>query len=168
MGTSTSKTRKLGLNLELPPIRHVTFIRVPPKRVYETLTSGEGWDAWFTAGTAVDPRPGGTITLRWRDFGPDHSTLEDGGPVLASDPARRFAFRWSPGDTPTTVDIRLSRCGRGTRVELTESGHAHSKKDLEALVGCAAGWGEALTLLKFFLEHGVTYGKVPHCAPTSG
>ena len=26
---------------------------------------------------------------------------------------------------------------------------------------CAAGWGEALTLLKFYLEHGVTYGEVP-------
>ena len=26
---------------------------------------------------------------------------------------------------------------------------------------CATGWGEALALLKFYLEHGVVYGEVP-------
>jgi hypothetical protein len=31
---------------------------------------------------------------------------------------------------------------------------------MEALVECAAGWGEALALLKMYLEHGVTYGRV--------
>jgi hypothetical protein len=34
------------------------------------------------------------------------------------------------------------------------------------LIGCATGWGEALTLLKFYLEHGLTYGAVP-AAPES-
>ena len=33
--------------------------------------------------------------------------------------------------------------------------------DVEAALGCAAGWGEALTLLKFYLESGTKYGEVP-------
>ena len=49
----------------------------------------------------------------------------------------------------------------GTVVTVTESGHTASPKDLEALVECASGWGEALTLLKVYLEHGITYGEVP-------
>jgi hypothetical protein len=46
-------------------------------------------------------------------------------------------------------------------VTVTESGHTTSPRDLEALVECASGWGEALTLLKVYLEHGITYGEVP-------
>ncbi len=32
---------------------------------------------------------------------------------------------------------------------------------MEALLSYACGWGEALTLLKFYLEYGITYGDVP-------
>jgi hypothetical protein len=30
-----------------------------------------------------------------------------------------------------------------------------------ATLTTAAGWGEALTLLKMYLEHGITYGPAP-------
>ena len=63
--------------------------------------------------------------------------------------------------TTTTVAFTLEPLGSGTKLTLNESGHTTSPKDLEALVDCAAGWGEALTLLKFYLEHGTTYGDVP-------
>lgn len=147
--------------LRVPKIEHATYINTPPERVYRTLTTGEGWDAWFTKGTKVDPRPGGTILLRWENSGAGRWTTEDGGPVLEAEPNRKLAFQWGPGSCPTTVDITLERIGPGTLVSLVESGYPLSNSDLEACLGCAVGWGEALTLLKFYLEHGVTYGEVP-------
>lgn len=142
-------------------IEQVTFINVSPEKVYETLTTGSGWDAWFTHGTVVDPTVGGSIRLRWRDFGAQHWTTEDGGRVLCAEPNRKFAFQWSPADSPTTVTFTLEPLGKGTQLSVVETGYSPSHKDIEALIGCAVGWGEALTLLKFYLEHGITYGEVP-------
>ncbi len=54
---------------------------------------------------------------------------------------------------------------------VTESGYAQADLLATGVVGemaqrspfamCASGWGEALTLLKFYLEHDVVYGSVP-------
>jgi uncharacterized protein YndB with AHSA1/START domain len=142
-------------------IQHRTFIHATPDKVYETLTTGAGWDAWFTQGTTVDARPGGMIHFRFKDFGPDHITLEDGGTVLEAVPGEKFVYQWTPGDSTTTISFQLTKLGDGTLVSLVESGYTQSEKDMKAFGDCAVGWGEALTLLKFYLEHGITYGAVP-------
>ena len=144
-----------------PDINYSTYIGTSPDRVYEAITTGKGWDAWFTQGTTVDLSPGGRIQLRWKDFGPRRVNMEDSGPVLEAVPDRKFAFQWSPGSHPTTVTFGLEELGAGTVVNVVESGYNLEQDDLETLVDCAAGWGEALTLLKHYLEHGVTYGEVP-------
>ena len=145
----------------LPSIRLSTYVGASPRRVYETLATGSGWDAWFTQGADVDTRQGGSIRLRWEGFGAGGYAGQDGGAVLEAEPPRRFVFQWQPGDSVTTVAIDLLPRGAGTVVHLEEWGHTDSPGDLAALVDCAAGWGEALTLLKFHLEYGVTYGEVP-------
>lgn len=145
----------------LPPIRHRTYIQSPPGRVYDTLSSSAGWDAWFTKGSEVDARPGGWIHLRWADFGPDRVAAQDGGPVLQALPSQRLVFQWSPGEALTTVSLDLEPRGPGTVLTVTEWGHTGSEQDLAALVDCAAGWGEALTLLRVYLEHGIRYEVVP-------
>jgi uncharacterized protein YndB with AHSA1/START domain len=145
----------------LPSIQVSTYIDIPPQQVYETLTTASGWDAWFTQGTELDARPGGSLRFRWVDFGPGRYTGEDGGPVLEAQAPRRFVFQWTPGDSTTTVEFILRPQGPGTVVTVHEGGHTTSEKDLWALVDCSAGWGEALTLLKFYLERGLTYGPVP-------
>jgi uncharacterized protein YndB with AHSA1/START domain len=147
--------------IKLPPIRYNTYVNAPPERVYDTLTTGAGWDAWFTQGTRIVARPGGQITFKWVNFKLDRYTAEGGGPVLEAVAPRRFVFQWTPGDSTTTITFDLEPRGPGTAVRVEESGHTTSEKDLAALVECAAGWGEALTLLKMYLEHGVTYGPVP-------
>lgn len=147
--------------MELLDIQHRTFINVSPSKVYETLTTGEGWDAWFTQGTTVDARPGGTIHFRFKNSGPDHITLEDGGRVLEASPDRKFVYQWTPGESTTTISFVLTELEKGTLVTLTESGYTRSELDLKTYGDCATGWGEALTLLKFYLEYGVTYGSVP-------
>jgi uncharacterized protein YndB with AHSA1/START domain len=149
----------------MEPIRHSTYIAAPPERVYELLTTAEGWDAWFTRGAEVEARPGGRILFRWVDWGPEGVTATDGGPVLEAVPGRRFVFQWKPGDSQTTVAFHLAPLGECTRLTVTETGHQETEGDRRALVDCAAGWGEALTLLKVYLEHGITYGQVPTAGP---
>jgi uncharacterized protein YndB with AHSA1/START domain len=148
-------------DLQLPCIEHMTYIAVSPEVVYQTITTAEGWDSWFTNGTTIEPKPGGQIQLRWENFGAGRWTTEDGGSVLNALPNRRFVFQWTPGKSTTTVSFTLEAIGEGTLLKLVESGYSLSEQDLAAFVGCAAGWGEALTLLKYYLEHGVRYGKVP-------
>jgi uncharacterized protein YndB with AHSA1/START domain len=142
-------------------IHHSTYVAAPLARVYEALTTAAGWDAWFTQGAEVDARPGGRILFRWVGWGPERVTASDGGPVLEAVPGERFVFQWTPGDSPTTVALDLAPLGDGTRLTVTESGHRDTEGDRRALVDCAAGWGEALTLLKVYLEHGITYGAIP-------
>ena len=146
----------------LPPTRIATFINSSPSTVYTTLTTAEGWDAWFTSGTKLVAKKNGRIRFRWRDWGVDHIEGEDGGAVLEADTDRRFVFQWNPhGAGIITVEIDLQPLADGTVVRLTESGYGTDDKSLLAMQDCAAGWGEALTLLKFYLEHGVKYGRVP-------
>ncbi len=147
--------------MKIPPIRYRTYIDAAPERVYETITTGAGWDAWFTQGTEIDARPGGHIRFRWVDWAVDRYTTDAGGPVLDAEPPRRFVFQWTPGDSTTTILFDLQPRGSGTILSVEESGHSDSPRDLAALVECASGWGEALALLKMYLEHGVTYGQVP-------
>jgi uncharacterized protein YndB with AHSA1/START domain len=165
----------------LPPIRWKSYIDAPIERVFRTLTTAEGWDAWFARGTTLDARPGGRIVLRWNDaeasrhrvtlWGAGHAGLEAAGPVLAAEAPHRFAFEWTTAGHPSTVDFRLESRGPGTIVEVTETGYAEADLGATGATGriadrspfamCASGWGEALTLLKFYLERGLTYGPIP-------
>ena len=149
-------------SLKVPSIETTTYINVSPAQVYATLTSGEGWDAWFTYHTQIDPHPGGQIQFHWKDFDPYHLSLHADGIVIEAEPRRRFVFQWSVASIPTTVSILLDELGGGTLVKLREEGHCPTDRDLAVLVDCAIGWGEALTRLKFYLEHGITYGTVPY------
>lgn len=141
-----------------PPICIRTYVESPPEVVYETLATSSGWDAWFTQGAEVDARPGGWIHFQWVRFGAERISAEDGGPVLEAIPGARLVFQWNPrsdrGTTATTVAFDLEARGPGTAITVTESGHGTSEEDLVTYMQCAAGWGEALTLLKIYLEHG--------------
>jgi GNAT superfamily N-acetyltransferase len=45
----------------------------------------------------------------------------------------------------------------GTIVRLCESGYADTPSGRRRMLDCTAGWGEAPALLKFWVEHGLTY-----------
>lgn len=140
-------------------IRHAVLIRAGAEQVYDALTTSEGLDSWFTSGGQVDPRPGGSIHFRWMNWGPDHFSGEDGGPVLEAERPRRFVFQWYPDEPSyaTTIKIDLEAVGDGTVVRLLESGYHDTPSGRTACLNCAAGWGEALILLKFYVEHGIRY-----------
>lgn len=140
-------------------IHHATFVRADPERVYAAFTSAQGLDGWFTQGSSVDAYPGGEIRFRWVEWGPDRVSAEDGGPVLEASYPQRFVFRWQPDDPSyfTTVEVDFEAVEGGTVVRLREHGFRDTPAGRRACLDCAAGWGEALTLLKFHIEHGLRY-----------
>jgi uncharacterized protein YndB with AHSA1/START domain/catechol 2,3-dioxygenase-like lactoylglutathione lyase family enzyme len=140
-------------------IRHEVVVDAAPGAVYDALATAEGLDGWFTRGAAVEARPGGEIVFRWEAWGPGWVTAQDGGPVLEAERPERFAFQWHP-DGPeyaTTVEIDFERVDGGTRVRLREYGYRDTPSGLRAMLDCAAGWGEALALVKVYVEHGIRH-----------
>lgn len=139
-------------------IRHSTLVRAPVERVWEAFTTAKGLDGWFTSGAEVDPREDGRIRFRSKEWGPERITAEDGGPVLEVDPPKRFVFRWHEGSGEgTVVALTFEPVEMGTVVQVTDSGYPQTPQGRELLMDCAAGWGETLTLLKFYVEHGLRY-----------
>ena len=137
-------------------IKQNTYIAAPPERVYDVLTSAAEWDKFFTTGMTLDPQPGGDCTFRWKDWGPDFYTLEARGRVVAAERPTEFAFQWGT-DPATTITFSLSPESGGTVIRLTEDGYLDTPDGRRSILECASGWGEALTLLKFYIEHGVVY-----------
>ncbi len=148
--------RNLARDLRLS---HSTLIRADPMQVYLAITTCDGLDAWFTSGASVNAHPGGEIHFCWVDWGPNHISTEDGGTVIEATSGSCFVFEWHP-DLPvyaTTVEINLTPTDGGTIISLNEFGFDDTPSGIAALSNCAAGWGEALTLLKFYLELGLHY-----------
>ncbi len=137
-------------------IKQTTFVAAPPEKVFDTITSADGWNAFFTTGMELDPRPGGRFVWRWKDWGPDFNSLEVLGRVHEVERPGRFVFEWG-AKRPTLVSFDLTEELGGTVVRLTETGYLDTPRDRDMILECACGWGEALTLLKFYLEHGVLY-----------
>jgi uncharacterized protein YndB with AHSA1/START domain/predicted enzyme related to lactoylglutathione lyase len=140
-------------------ISHAVLIRADAERVFDAIATAAGWDSWFTSGTELDPREGGMIRFRWRDWGPERTTLEESGLVLKVESGLRFEFLWHPQGPaiPTRVRLRVEPDGEGTVVRVVEDGYRSTASGLASMLDCACGWGEALTLLKVYLEHGIRY-----------
>src|SRR3954467_9934526 len=96
------------------------LIAAPLQRVWELVTSAEHVGRWFgDAGAEIDLRPGGALSLSWREHGTFHRR---GG---AAGPPHRFAYRWlstigsqaepTPGNS-TLTEFTLTREGEATRV----------------------------------------------------
>ena len=134
-----------------------TLVRAPRERAYDALTRADELDAWFTTGAEVDARPGGTMRWRWVDWGPDRVTEEDSGPVLEARRPERYVFRWQAQLGGMTVEVDLEEHPDGTVIRLREHGYPDTPAGWAAFCECSTGWGEALTLLKFYVEHGARY-----------
>jgi uncharacterized protein YndB with AHSA1/START domain len=140
-------------------IRQRTYIAAPPEKVYDTITSAQKWDGFFTTGMELDPQPGGVCSFSWKDWGPDNYTLKVSGRVIEAKRPSLFTFQWGQEGNETTIRIQLDARDNGTIVTLTEDGYQDTPEGRAMILECAAGWGEAMTLLKFYLEHGILYNS---------
>src|ERR1700736_6386566 len=141
-------------------IRHSVLIRAPREKVWSALTTADGIDGWWgTRGSEIDLRPGGKLTLRWRKWGPDQDINADRDcVVLEVRPPRRFVYQWGEtADAMTTVEFDLEERAGGTLLRLRENGFAPTPRGRESFEGNSLGWGEVSILLKFYVEHGVSY-----------
>ncbi len=127
--------------------------------VTDAIATANGLDVWFTRGASVDPEAGGQIQFRWEKHGLNHYSGENGGPILEARRPERFVFQWKAdsGLYLTTVEIDFDAVEMGTVIRLTESGYEDSPVGVQDFLNRVSGWAEALTLMKFYVEHGVTY-----------
>lgn len=150
-------------------IRHAVLVRAAPEQVYDAFTTAAGLDRWFTTGAESDPRPGGEMTWRWHEWGPDKLSGAFTVPVIEAVRPSRFVFQWAGegDDTPedpshgharrTTVEVDFTPVPEGVVVRLRDHGYRDTPAGRRANIDCAVGWGEALALLKMNVEHGVSY-----------
>lgn len=140
-------------------IRLGTFVHAEPERVWQALTTAGGYNQWFTTGAAWTHEPGSEMRWHWEKWGPYEVTTDSVGEIVAVEPLRRFAFTWANGSgaAPSTVTLSFEPRDGGTLVELVDSGYPDTPQGREAFMDCACGWGEALTLAKMYVEHGVRY-----------
>jgi uncharacterized protein YndB with AHSA1/START domain len=143
------------------PILHRSFIAAPIEKVFETISSSSGWDAFFTTGMTLDCKRGGEMTFRWKNWGAHGVNVSAKGLVVEVVPPRLFVFQWFPvqKDQPTTITFQTESVDGGTVIQVTEDGYPDTPDGRHAILDCACGWGEAVTLLKMYLEHGVVYTR---------
>ena len=140
-------------------IRHSCLIRANRQACFRTLTTAEGWNAWFTASMFLDLKPGGVIIFEWKDWGANNFSGGDHGAILEVKEGQQLSFTWHPDrpDYATRVDITLEDAPDGCLVHVSEFGFSDDDEGLHSMLQSAAGWGEALTLLTMYLEHGLKY-----------
>jgi uncharacterized protein YndB with AHSA1/START domain len=136
-----------------------TLVRAHPDRVYDAIATAEGLNGWFTQGASVDAKPGGQILFRWNNYGINKYSGENGGPIIEARRPKRFAFQWKAdsGLYMTTVEIDFAPVNQGTAVHLVEYGYEDSPAGTQDFLNRVSGWAQVLTLMKFYVEHGVTY-----------
>lgn len=124
------------------PVTASVFVEAPPARVYEYFTRPEAIVRWMGDYALLEPSPNGRFTLDVR-----------GAPVrgryLELDPPHRLLISWGyagserlpPG--ASTVEVRLTADGSGTRVELE-----HRDLPAEETQGHGSGWAHYLARLQ--------------------
>jgi uncharacterized protein YndB with AHSA1/START domain len=147
-------------------IERDVLIAAPLERVWELTTRAEHLGRWFgDAGAELELRPGGALSLSWREYGTVHGRVE------AVEPPRRVAFRWlatagslaepTPANS-TLIEFTLAAEGEGTRVAVVESGFDGLDVDADertaALASHTEGWAAELDELAAYAR-GVAAGR---------
>ena len=138
-------------------VRFATIVRAEPETVFDSIATAEGLDGWFTSGTTLEARAGGVLVFRWKDWGVEKFSGEMTGVVVEAQRPDRFVFRWpvASGGYMTTVNIDIEAHADGTVVRLVEGVYEDGEVGTQDMLNRASGWAQALTLMKFWVEHGV-------------
>jgi uncharacterized protein YndB with AHSA1/START domain len=138
-------------------IKKSIFIAAAPDRIFKAITTSSEWDQYFTSGMELDPRAGGVCNFKWKDWGPELFNGESPGKILEFDPPKKLVFEWGSPGKETVARMEIEPKYDGSILTLTEDGYPDDDEGLRYLIECSAHWGELLTLIKFYIEHGLTY-----------
>ena len=122
-------------------VRATVHIDAPPERVWEYFTRPEALVLWMGEYARLEPEPGGEFTV-------DVKGAPVRGRFLRLDPPRRLLISWGYagsdrlGPGASTVEIRLTAEGAGTRVDLE-----HRDLPPAEQPGHATGWAHYLARL---------------------
>ncbi len=139
-------------------VRHAVSINSSAREIFHYISTTEGWNGWFTSDMSLDLQPGGRIIFHWKNWGADKLSAGDYGTILECIPDKLIEFTWHPDQPEYTTKVAISLVGESLPciVRVLETGFADTPEGLRAMIQSAAGWGEALTLLKMYIEHGVS------------
>ena len=117
------------------------LIRARRETVFRYFTDSSRWEAWWGAGSRIDPVPGGAVLIRYPN------AIEAAGEVIAIEPPERlvFTFGYASGDPmpvgSSRVTIELAESAAGTRLRLR-----HELADEDARDQHVQGWRYQLAL----------------------
>ncbi len=141
------------------PIRHKVLIHSSVEKIFLLISTSQGWDAWFTTGTVFEFGLEKTKFV-WKNWGADQVDAEASVKIEEIIPNKKVLFYWNytleGGPTKVLLELEAKDQNR-TILSVTESGYPMHTKGEEMLIECSTGWGEALTLIKFYAEHGIRY-----------
>jgi uncharacterized protein YndB with AHSA1/START domain len=147
-----TQSAKTTIDAKTNQINYCTRIQAPPEAVYDLFATADGLDSWFCTGSVVDLE-NKHIEYRWKDWGAKRVSMSTSGAILEASRPHRFVFQW--GQQPSTIEFEFKPKDGGTYMTVLEYGY--DERDGAAkqmMMECASGWGEALSLAKFYLEHG--------------
>jgi uncharacterized protein YndB with AHSA1/START domain len=114
--------------MEFASIEREIHVEAPPEVVFEVISQPEHIRDWWKAEYDVQPTPGATGELVWAD-GDDPRAHVEPMTVVATEPPRRFTFRWTQPAGETAVEgnsllvtFELVPSDSGTLLRLTETG----------------------------------------------
>jgi len=99
-------------------LERTVLIHARRETVFRYFTDSARWAAWWGAGSSIEPRPGGRVTIRYPN------AVEAAGEVVEIEPPVRivFTYGYAKGEPiavgASRVTIRLEAHGSGTRLLL--------------------------------------------------
>ena len=121
-----------------------------PQQVYEAWADPEKIAHWFTDKAEGKAEVGATMTWIFDKF-----NYRIPYEVIAAEPGKRFAIRWTPppGRPPGVLEVTIEARGGSTVVRLVNSGFLEGAEWQNEFDGVDSGWQMALGILKHYLEN---------------
>jgi len=135
--------------------------RASAQQVWESLTTKDGWEAWFSDRVESDFTVGSPLTMYFEGYGISNAT------VTERDELKCFAYRWHPGESgeklaesdaeQTTVRFTLSESEGLVELTMMEFGFERipSGRRPQAFTDNQGGWKYMIEQFETWVGTGV-------------
>ncbi|BBE31023.1 hypothetical protein OSSY52_11640 [Tepiditoga spiralis] len=160
-GTKIEFSNKRIQKYNYPPTIAAKLIKADLKKVWDTFVNPNGWDEWFTNGMTMVLKEEGKMKIRWFDQTYGEEVLDE-GIIHTLIEHNKIVFSWNKyGDiykSMVTMRFFEAQIG-GTWIYVEDENLVTNEEEFKIKLDCAVGWGEMLTLAKFWIEKGISIFK---------